>query len=53
VGVGAAAAHQQGALLEDLADIVLIYKFAWERLVQQREARLAWERDGIDRRVSR
>jgi hypothetical protein len=40
-------------LLSDLGDVAQVYVFAAGRLAKEREARLAWERHGIDRRQMR
>jgi hypothetical protein len=38
-------------LLSDVGDICQVYVFARDRMSRQRVARIAWERDGIDRRM--
>ncbi len=50
VNAGTVGAEDARDRLEDLGDICTLYSLARERLCREREARLAWERGGVDRR---
>jgi hypothetical protein len=50
VRAGEMTACEATVLLEDIGDIGTVYVLSAKALHDRREARIAWERDGIDRR---